>query len=322
MPLVNTSSYKAPFLLKNAHANTVFAALARKVSGVYYDRERIETPDGDFFDLDWSKLGNDKLVVALHGLEGSANRPYIRGMIREFNRNGWDGLGFNFRGCSGEPNRKPYSYHMGWTLDLEYLIEKILILTSYQEIALVGFSMGGNVILNYLGKKGKEVPKIIKKAVTFSVPCHIESANVEINKFRNKAYLMRFMNSLRQKVIAKSLAFPDSIQYEKENFPKNFYEFDEMYTAPLNGFKNNVDYWRSTSCINHLQKISIPTLLINSLDDTFLSKECFPKEIAKQNRHLYLEVTKNGGHVGFVSFSKTGSYWSEKRALEFVKNVE
>ena len=163
MPLIKNSTYKAPFLLRNAHTNTVYAALVRKVPGVFYEREVLDTPDGDFLDLDWSFVKSDKLVIVLHGLEGSADRPYMLGMIREFNRSGWDGLGFNFRGCSGRLNRKAASYHMGWTQDLEFVIEHILNLDKYREVVLVGFSLGGNVILNYLGRKGSAVPKLVKK---------------------------------------------------------------------------------------------------------------------------------------------------------------
>lgn len=318
MPLISNSTYKAPLFLRNAHSNTVYAALVRKVLGVNYERQRIDTPDDDFLDLDWSCCGNQRLVIALHGLEGNADRPYMRGMIKHFNSNGWDGLGFNFRGCSGELNNHAFSYHMGWTTDLAYIIEQIQESDKYKEIALVGFSMGGNVILNYLGRQGEAVPTIVKKAVTFSVPCHIESANVEIHKFRNALYLRRFMKSLEEKVKAKAVDFPNEITYDKKNFPSDFYEFDDLYTAPLNGFKDNEDYWRSTSSTPYLQNIAIPTILINAKDDTFLSQKCFPEEVAQNHPYFHLETTKHGGHVGFVSFNKDGSYWSERRALAFI----
>ncbi|MCR9290400.1 MAG: alpha/beta fold hydrolase [Bacteroidetes bacterium] len=317
MPLIQKSDYKAPLLLRNAHLNTVYAALARKVKDVFYERERIETPDKDFLDLDWSFVKSDQLVIVLHGLEGSADRPYMRGMIKAFNNKGWDGLAFNFRGCSGVINRQPYSYHMGWTTDLEFVVDHVLSINRYREIVLVGFSLGGNVVLNYLGKYGNTLPKAVKKGIAFSVPCHIESANIEIDKAKNSLYLKRFMNSLNEKAAKKAESFPNKIQFDVKNPPKNFYQFDDQFTAPLNGFKNNFDYWTKSSSLNVIPQIEIPTLLVNALDDTFLSYRCFPVEMAEKHQFFHFEAPKHGGHVGFISFNNQGSIWSEKRALAF-----
>ena len=147
MPLIKKSAYRAHGPFRFAHVNTIFPALFRKVPGVHFERERVDTPDGDFLDLDWSVQGSRRLAILLHGLEGSAARPYIRGMARYFNQRGWDALGFNFRGCSGEPNRKLRSYHVGETGDLKWAISTILGRENYETIALVGFSLGGNVVL-------------------------------------------------------------------------------------------------------------------------------------------------------------------------------
>lgn len=321
MPFIKNSNYKAPILFRSAHFNTIYAALGRTVSGVYYERERIETPDNDFLDLDWSRINSDQLVIALHGLEGSADRPYMKGIIRAFNKSGWDGLGFNFRGCSGELNRKPYSYHMSWTTDLEFVLEKIQQLNRYKKVVLVGFSLGGNVVLNFLGRNGKNIPKFVEKGIAFSVPCHIESANIEIAKFQNVLYLKRFMRSLNEKVAQKVKDFPNEIQFDKNNRPKNFYEFDDQITAPLNGFESNYDYWRKSSSHQYLSNISIPTLLVNALDDTFLSESCYPYELAKNHQFFHFEAPQYGGHVGFISFNKKGLIWSEERAIQFANSA-
>ncbi|RMG85334.1 MAG: alpha/beta fold hydrolase [Bacteroidetes bacterium] len=322
MPLTDSPGYVAPRWLRNPHFNSIYAAVFRKVPGVFYERERLLTPDDDFLDLDWSRTGSRRLLIACHGLEGSADRPYMRGMIRHFNRHGWDGLGINFRGCGGELNRKPYSYHMGWTTDLDFMVQKMATQGNYDEIALIGFSLGGNVVLNYLGRKGREVPQIVRKAVAFSVPCHIESANVEINRRRNRLYLWRFMRSLNEKARIKAAQFPGAFAFDPKNPPTSFYEFDEQVTAPAHGFASNRDYWEKTSSLPVLDQICIPTLLVNAADDTFLSAQCYPVELARKHPFFHFEKPRHGGHVGFVEFNNDGSFWSEKRALAFVQNNE
>ncbi len=318
MPVIEASTYKAPWFLKNRHLNTVYAALFRRIPDIRYERERVETEDDDFLDLDWSFAGGDRLLIALHGLEGDSQRSYVKGMVRFFNRKGWDGLAVNFRGCSGEPNRQLHSYNMGASPDLNFVVRHVLGKGKYREIALVGFSLGGNVTLKYLGEQGKNLPREVKKAVAFSVPCHIESSNVEISRWYNWFYLKRFMDSLNAKAVEKAQRFSDKIQFDSANLPKNFYQFDDLFTAPAHGFKDGKDYWRQSSSLRFLPEIRIPTLLVNSRDDSFLSERCYPFEIAKKHAQFYLETPQNGGHVGFVSFNDNGIYWSEKRALKFI----
>jgi len=319
MPVINTSTYKAPLFLKNRHLNTIYAALFRKVGGMGYERERVETEDDDFIDLDWSVVGGDRLLIALHGLEGDSDRSYIKGMLQIFNQKGWDGLAVNFRGCSGEPNRQLHSYNMGVSGDLDFVVQHVLGKEKYREIALVGFSLGGNVTLKYLGEQGNHLPKEVRKAVAFSVPCHIESSNVEISRWYNWFYLKRFMDSLNAKAVEKAQRFSDKIQFDAGHLPKNFYQFDDLFTAPAHGFKDGKDYWTQSSSLQFLPEIRIPTLLVNAKDDSFLSARCYPFDMAKKHPQLYLETPQNGGHVGFVSFNGNGIYWSEKRALEFVE---
>lgn len=319
MPYFKKSTYQAPsFLFKNAHINTIFPALFRKVKKVNYTRQRIDTPDGDFLDLDWSKVGSKRLVIVVHGLEGDASRSYILGMVRAFNQEGWDAIGFNFRGCSGEMNRKPQSYHMGWTYDIDFLTKKIAADGEYDEVVLVGFSLGGNTILKYLGEQADEVSPIVKKAVAFSVPVHIPSTNIGFNEPKNWIYLRRFIKNLNQKAIEKKAVFGDQIPIDLNNLPRNFDEFDEIITAPIHGYKNAEDYWIRCSSLQFLPNIKIPTLLVNAADDTFLSDQCFPVELAEKHAFFHFEMPDYGGHVGFTTFGKGGRYWSEERALAFI----
>ena len=320
MPLIRKSAYRARGPFRYGHINTVFPALFRKVKGVTFERERVDTPDGDFLDLDWSVRGSRRLALLLHGLEGSAGRPYIRGMARYFNHNGWDALALNFRGCSGEPNRKLRSYHVGETGDLKWVISMILNQHNYESIALVGFSLGGNVVLKYLGENSEEVPAQVRCGIAFSVPCDVMSANREIDKWQNYLYRYRFIKSLNAKIREKAFRFPEVLRLP-EQMPQNFYQFDGRFTAPIHGFKDAEDYWVRNSSLRFLPDIRRPALLISAADDSFLSAVCYPCQLAEQHPHLFLEVPRWGGHVGFVSSGPGGAYWSEQRAYQFVKEV-
>ncbi len=320
MPVYESSSFDPPFFFRNNYLQTIFPALLRKVHGIQYRRQRLELPDGDFVDLDWSKIGSTKLVIALHGLEGSAQRPYIKAPIRLFNLHGWDGVGVNFRGCSGQPNRKLKSYHSGETNDLRYILQSVLKAGKYSEIALVGFSLGGNVILKYLGEENDSVSEKIKSAVVFSVPCDLTTASIELAKWKNVIFMNRFMDSLKTKVREKERLITPEIDLRKVYNSRNFEDFDNAFTAPVNGFADAPDYWEKSSSKPYLDKIKIPYLIVNASDDSFLSEECYPFDIAAKNPMCHLEVPEFGGHVGFVSPDENGFYWSEKRALDFIFN--
>ncbi len=317
--MVKSKDYQPPLFFRNRHLNTVYPALFRKIGGVTYQRQRITTPDQDFLDLDWSKVGSEKLVILLHGLEGSADRPYIRGMAKVFNLEGWDAVGINFRSCSGEPNWLLRSYHMGVSDDLDVIV-KHAIGQGYRQIALIGFSLGGNVLLKFLGEQGRQVASELVGAVAYSVPCHITSANVEIDKWFNRVYLKRFLDGLNAKVKEKSQRFPDKIDFGGP-IPRNFQEFDDRFTAPIHGFKDARDYWESCSSLYFLDDICVPCLIVNAKDDSFLSEQCYPHRRVDANKYLQLETPDYGGHVGFVTVDEEGFYWSERRALDFIRSL-
>lgn len=319
MPVLNQSDYKAPFLFKHRHLLTIYPSLFRKVTGIHYQRSRITTPDDDFIDLDFSTVGSRHIVIILHGLEGNSYRKYMLGMAAAFNKKNFDTVAMNFRGCSGEPNKKIRFYHSGETEDLETVVKYVRNLGKYKTIHLAGFSLGGNVMLKYIGEKGGNIDACIKSAVAISVPCDLKDSAVALEKKQNIIYMKRFIRELETKLLHKKKLYPEAINLESYSSIKTFRQFDDRYTAPMHGFKNAEDYWEQSSSRRFLERIRIPVLLINALDDPFLGKECFPYEEADKTPFFFLETPRYGGHVGFVTFSGT-QYWSEKRAVEFIHN--
>jgi len=293
------------------------------VENVTVRRERIDLPDGDFLDLDWGapEENSDRLVVISHGLEGSSFQPYVQGMAAALMRRGWNVLAWSFRGCSGEPNRLPRSYHSGANDDLRAVLDHASGLKKFQQIALIGFSLGGNITLKHLGESGAQLDPNICGAVAFSVPCDLASSAAQMAKFSQRIYMRRFMKCLRMKTRQKIEAFPDTVKDHGLDEMRTFQEFDEKYTAPLHGFGGADEYWRLCSSKPTLGKISVPTLLVNALDDPFLTPQCHPKEAAEASDCFFLETPKDGGHVGFVPEKGREEYWSEERAGEFLENL-
>jgi uncharacterized protein len=315
MPLLSSSTYQSPVYLFNGHVQTILPSKLRRSPAIAYSRERIFTPDDDFLDLDWAKAGAEKLVILSHGLEGDTHRPYMTGMAHAMNQAGYDALAWNFRSCSGEPNKLLRSYHMGAVEDLDLVVRHALETGHYRAVYLVGFSMGGNLTLNYLAQWHDKVPAEVTRAAVFSVPCHMKSACVQLAKPQNSIYMKRFLKTLHQKLQEKARRFEVDLQDFQSI--RSFEQFDDRYTAPFHGFKNAEDYYEQCSSVGHLHRITIPTLLVNAQNDPFLSKECFPVEQALQNPNFYLEMPQQGGHVGFSEGFFRGLYYSERRAVEF-----
>ncbi|WP_245576539.1 YheT family hydrolase [Flexithrix dorotheae] len=320
MPIIKAQKFKSPSFQFNGHLQTIIPSFLREIEEVNYTRERIETPDGDFLDIDWSAKGNRKAVLVSHGLEGSANRHYVKGVIRLFNQNGWDGIGWNCRSCSGEMNRLPRFYHHADTPDLSLVIHHILDKKNYNELVLVGFSMGGSLTLKYFGERGEKVRPEIKKGIAVSVPCDLTDCSIELEKKSKIFYNKRFFKKLSEKVKAKAELMPELISVEPlEKYKiKSLRKFDQNYTAPLHGFKSAEDFYDKASSIHHLSGIRKPVLLINALNDPFLVDKCYPEDLAKKSDFLNLELPQNGGHVGFELKGKKETY-TELRALEFAE---
>ncbi|MBL7818621.1 MAG: alpha/beta fold hydrolase [Saprospiraceae bacterium] len=323
MPIIDKSTYKPPHYFRNTHLNTLYPAIFRAVKNVDLQRIRINTPDGDFFDADWSYAHNSdtpsqRLLVCIHGLEGHARRPYMAGMMKRFNTEGYDAVGLNMRGCSGEDNLLLASYHSGFTKDIAFFVDKIVAEKHYDEIVIVGFSVGGNIVLKYAGEKGKNISPKVKKVIAFSVPCDLESGSIEFEKPHNRFYQWQFLVTLKQKAKAKYKKFPGAFNIEEALKAKFFRQFDDHFTAPVNGFKDAIDYWHKASSLPYLSNICVPTLLVNATNDTFLGKTCFPIDVAEKSSHFYLEMPQSGGHLGFMSPDTEGYLWTENRAIDFV----
>ena len=315
MPIVS-SSYRAPAHLRGGHLQTIYPALFRKVPLITRQRERLELPDGDFLDLDWAAQGRNRLVILSHGLEADSGAHYIHGMAGTLRQNGWDVLAWNYRGCSGESNRLLPFYHSGASGDLHHVVSHALAVHPAMQIDLVGFSLGGNMSLKYLGER--EVSPRLHRAVAFSVPCDLACSSVRLSTRTNRLYMARFLRSLRDKLVEKRPRFPDDIDLEGIADIRNFKQFDDRFTAPLHGFRDAEDYWARSSSRPFLSRIQIPALLVNAANDPFLGPGCYPREEAAASELFHLEVPADGGHVGFSSTG--GQYWSERRALEFLSS--
>lgn len=308
-------TYKRPFFLFNPHLETIFPSQFRKVNLPPYQRERIETPDNDFLDLDWLIKSSKKLAIISHGLEGDTTRPYIKGMAKALFDHGYDILTWNYRGCSGEMNKAIRFYHSGATDDLATVADYAAT-KNYTEIYLVGFSLGGNLTLKYLGEE-RTHPGKIKKAIVFSVPMDLHTSCVKISQPDNWIYSRRFLRSLKKKVLEKSQAM-NGIDASGLKKVKTLHEFDDYFTGPIHGFKDALDYYTQSSSLKFVANIKIPTLIVNAKNDPFLSPECYPEKLLQGHPYVKFESPDFGGHVGFAQFGKNGLYWSEERSLEFL----
>ncbi|MFC5623604.1 YheT family hydrolase [Algoriphagus winogradskyi] len=319
MPIIKSTYSGPPIYLFNGHLETIIPSLFRKIVDVNYTREKIDTPDGDFLNLDWAKVGSSKLLIISHGLEGDSERHYVRGMVKLFNSCHVDVLVWNNRSCGGEINLGPILYHHGASYDLDTTIAHVLKTHTYDEIFLTGISMGGAQTLKYLGEKGKDLPKEIKRAAVYSTPCNLLSSANTLKLRRNAFYKNRFLGKLKLKIKAKATQYPELIDLELLDRVRDFDAFDTLFTAKLHGFKDSVDFYKSVSADNWMPFIQIPTLIVNAINDPLLGPECYPKALAEKKEVLTLEMPKRGGHTGFMVSGQEFT-WAELRVQEFLLN--
>lgn len=317
MPIIPSTYTKPPGYLINGHFETIVPSLFRKIEGVLYEREKIDTPDQDFLNLDWSRVGSKKLLIVSHGLEGDSYRHYAMALVKLFNQNGIDALVWNNRTCGGDMNLQPILYHHGASYDLDSTIKHVVSNYEYEEIYLCGISMGGAQTLKYLGEKGADIPFEIKKAAVYSTPCNLPSSAATLRMKRNVIYKKKFLNKLKEKIRRKALQFPDLIDLEALERVRDFDTFDTQFTAKLHGFKDAADFYQSVSADNWMENISIPTLIINALNDPLLGPECYPVKLAKEKPEIFLEMPTRGGHTGFVLKGEEFT-WAEMRFLDFL----
>jgi len=315
MPIITQSTYRAPAWLPGGHLQTIHPVLFRNVPVVTERKERLELDDGDFLDLEWAGNGSEKLAIISHGLEGCSQAKYVQGMAAALLKRGWDVLVWSFRGCGDEPNRLPSFYHSGKTEDLELVIRHAIAIHSPKRIDLIGFSLGGNLTLKYIGERGTEIDSRIVRAAVFSAPCELACCSAKLSEWQNRIYMERFLKTLRAKVKEKDRRFPGELDIAGVDRMRTFAEFDDRFTAPLHGFDGAEDYWKRSSSRQFLKHIAIPTLLVSAANDPILGPACYPSADAQESQHFFLEVPKAGGHVGFYA---PGEYWSETRAAEFL----
>ena len=317
MPVLS-SPYRSTFPFRNTHISTIYSGLIRKVNGLQQQRERITLPDGDFLDLDWSYAPeqSEKVVILLHGLEGHGQRPYITGSAKQFNEAGYDACAVNFRGCSGETNKLFRSYHSGATEDLHAVVEHLL--RQYPNIYIKGFSLGGNMLLKYLGE-GRDIPKQVKAGIAVSVPCDLHDSLIQLLKSVNLPYAIRFRKHLVAKLWAKRKLFPELLSEADIRAIKNLKDFDDIYTSRAHGFRDALDYYQQCSSLQFLPGIKRPALILNALNDSFLGDNCYPEKEANVNKWIYLEMPRHGGHVGF--HHSDNIYYNEWRAINFLNEL-
>lgn len=314
MPVVNTPGYlRPPFYLTNGHLETIVPSVFFKITDDLYQRERLELPDGDFLDIDWIKGGNDRCVVISHGLEGDANRHYVKRTARHFSTLGWDVAAWNCRSCSGEMNRLPRFYHHGASEDLESVIKEVLV-RGYQTVVLIGYSMGGSMSLKYLGETRRD--SRIRGGVFFSVPCNLRDSALQLQLRGNRFYEQRFVSKLLDKIRIKAATHP-AISLEGIENVRDFDDFHDRYTAPLHGFSGRADFFEKSTCDQFFPYIEVPVLIVNALNDPMLGEACYPYAMASEIDRLFLEVPARGGHVGFTLAGRQVSYM-ELRAEQFI----
>ena len=322
--LHNPGNFTPAWWCRSRHAQTIWASTLRPTPTLAAcRRERWETPDQDFLDVDHvpAEAGRPILVV-LHGLEGSSEAKPVRGLLLAAHRQGWRGLGLNFRSCSGEPNRLRRSYHAGETSDLGWVIQRVAARYPGDSVCCVGMSLGGNVLLKYLGEQQEDVPAAFKAAVAISTPFDLaRSARAFEQGFFNRLYMSRLLRSLKQKTLAKLAQYPDLVDRERLAAVRTIREFDALVTAPVHGFASAPRYWAASSCRRFLGSIRRPTLLISAVDDPLVPSDARLWQDVARNRVLAAACPEAGGHVGFVSggWPCRPMLWAEQNAFAFFK---
>lgn len=305
--------YRPSLIFSNRHISTIYPYALRSTVLPAYRRERWETSDGDFFDLDFVDKGSNTLVILLHGLEGSSSSQYILGLTHYLSNENYDICAVNHRSCSGDLNRTLGFYHSGFTKDLDQIISTLSM--RYEKLAAVGYSLGGNMLLKYLGTHKPPVNFIT--GIAFSAPVHLSSSAVMLNHWSNRLYTIQFLRTLNKKAVAKAKQFPDKMDPKAFENIATLYEFDNKVTAPLHGFADAEDYYAQSSSLQYLSNINVQALLINALDDSFLAPPCFPFEAADQHPNFHFYASPKGGHVGFASL-RSDRYWSDDVARSWL----
>ena len=324
--LLIETNFKAAWWLKNPHLQTLYPALLRSKSALALRRERLITPDQDFIDLDWYGEDHQPLVILLHGLSGSSQSSYIVGLQRSLSNNGFRSVVLNFRGCSGEYNHTARCYHSGETEDIHFLYQTLRQREPNTPMAAIGFSLGGNVLLKWLGE---QTQLSLFAAVAVSVPFLLNACATKLDQGFSKVYRKHLLDELKDYIREKHRYLLQLNQHEEANKLaqlgdlsdiNSFWQYDNRVVAKLHGFKNSLDYYQRSSSRQFLKTITVPTLLIQAIDDPFMTESVIPS-LDELSSCVQLEQTPKGGHVGFIMGNNPfkPSYWLDQRIPEFLE---
>lgn len=309
--------FKPAWWLRSPHLQTLWPALARRKPALPLRRERWELPDGDYLDVDWTSRDAGPIVAVLHGLEGSVDSHYARGMLAAIHRRGWRGALMHFRGCSGEPNRLSRGYHSGETGDLDAFISKLQTDHPGTALAVVGYSLGGNVLLKWLGEAA--APRPVHCAVAVSVPFDLSRTADRLEHGFSRVYQWWLLRSLRASAARKARMGLAPYQSDELFRLRTFRAYDDRVTAPLHGFAGVDDYYSRSSSRQYLKSIATPTLIVHALDDPFMTPDAAPTQ-DELSRSVEFDLSPRGGHVGFISgaFPWRPRYWLEERIPDYL----
>lgn len=317
--IIRTADFRPPWWLRNRHVQTILPNLIRKrPADLALTRERIELPDGDFVDVDWVGPEGAPTVIVMHGLEGNIESPYVGRMLRAIRDQGWRGALLHFRGCSGEPNRLTRSYHSGDTAHLQHFLELLEAREPGVPRAAVGYSLGGNALLKWLGETGET--DLLRTAVAVSVPFDLGACARQMDRGFSRLYQKQLIDRMYRNLQVKATRVPD-LPVPPRAAIRNFYRFDDRLTAPLNGFQGADDYYARCSSRQFLHGIRLPTLILHASDDPFMTPDVVPgpEELAPC---VTLELARWGGHVGFVHRPMGGrAGWLETRIPRHLREV-
>lgn len=326
--------YRAPFWLPGAHLQTLWPALLAPRPEVTWRRERWDTPDGDFVEVDFEAQNDSNpslagpgatpsripLLVLFHGLEGNSRRPYARALMAATRELGWRGLVVHFRGCGGSLNRAPRAYHSGDSAEIDWMLRRLRRDHPVAPIIAVGVSLGGNALLKWLGEQGAAARRIIDAATAVCPPQDLHAGAVSLSKGINRIYTEYFLRTLRPKALAMALEHPGLIDTDRVSRARTFFDFDDAVTAPLHGFADCFDYWQRSSCRQFLSGIRLPTLIVNALNDPFVPAACLATQ-AEVSADVVLDYSGGGGHVGFATGGPPGSLaWLPSRIIAFAQS--
>ncbi len=320
--MIIESQFKPAWWLTNPHAQTIYSSMKHPIKPHIDKMEKLDLPDGDFVNLAWStaNLSEDSpLIIILHGLGGCVNSSYVARFMHAFNQQGWRAVLMHFRGAGQEPNKLPRAYHSGETSDLDYLVHVLQQREPNTKKVIVGVSLGGNVLLKWLGEKGSQ--SSITAGVAVSVPFVLNIIADRMNIGFSRFYQTHLLNSLKEVFARKANYLQDPPEAIKKATECNcFWTFDDQVTAPLHGFSGAHAYYRESSSRQYLKNIATPTLIIHSIDDPFMTKDVIPKE-EELSESVILELSKKGGHVGFISGNTPGvpAYWLDQRIPEYIR---